>query len=124
MWFGLLYWPDGPDKPPQEHVGKMANTALIGDNHGMFHQVGPFDQGTRLVTPRAELARADTLSISDIARIIERDLEERGSGQRFISITSRTPVASARCTRSIQRRSPSTRSRRYSTLREDRPAPF
>ena len=37
----------------------MANTALVGDNHGMFHQVGPvgpFDEGTRLVTPRAELA--------------------------------------------------------------------
>ena len=27
--------------PPDEHVGAMANTALIGDNHGMFHQVGP-----------------------------------------------------------------------------------
>lgn len=129
---GLLYWPDGPDKPPQEHVGEMANTALIGDNHGMFHQVGPvgpFDQGTRLVTPRAELARAtdgssdwaivdrgevryqapleryrvsvlwkadvyrnedeqrkqmaDTLSIPDVARIFERDLEERGSDLRF-----------------------------------------
>ncbi len=58
---GLSYWPDGPDKPPQEHVGEMANTALVGDNHGMFHQVGPvgpFDQGTRFVTPRAELAPA------------------------------------------------------------------
>lgn len=56
---GLFYWPDGPDKPPHEHVGNMANTALVGDNHGMFHQVGrvgPFDKGTRLVTPRAELA--------------------------------------------------------------------
>jgi hypothetical protein len=57
---GLLYWPEGPDKPPQEHVGAMANTALVGDNHGMFHQVGPvgpFDRGTILVTPRAELAK-------------------------------------------------------------------
>lgn len=56
---GLLYWPDGPDHPPREHVGAMANTALIGDNHGMFHQVGPvgpFDAGTRLITPSAELA--------------------------------------------------------------------
>jgi hypothetical protein len=55
------YWPDGPDQPPREHVGAMANTALVGDNHGMFHQVGPvgpFDRGTRLVTPRAELAPA------------------------------------------------------------------
>ena len=58
---GLLYWPDGPGEPPHEHVGDMENTALVGDNHGMFHQVGPvgpFDQGTRLVTPRAELAPA------------------------------------------------------------------
>ena len=58
---GLRYWPDGPDKAPVEHVGEMANTSLVGDNHGMFHQVGPvgpFDQGTRLVTPRAELAPA------------------------------------------------------------------
>jgi len=56
---GLFYWPDGPDHPPREHVGAMANTALIGDNHGMFHQVGPvgpFDAGTRLITPSAELA--------------------------------------------------------------------
>jgi hypothetical protein len=56
---GLFYWPDGPDHPPRHHVGAMANTALIGDNHGMFHQVGPvgpFDAGTRLVTPSAELA--------------------------------------------------------------------
>ena len=59
---GLLYWDDGPDEPPHRHVGAMANTALLGDNHHMFHQVervGPFDQGTRLVTQRAELAPAD-----------------------------------------------------------------
>tara|TARA_B100002019_G_scaffold13497_1_gene10868 strand:- start:133 stop:945 length:813 start_codon:yes stop_codon:yes gene_type:complete len=55
---GLLYWPDGPDHPPTEHVGDMKNTALLGDNHGMFHQVGPvgpFDNGTVLVTPSAQL---------------------------------------------------------------------
>ncbi len=129
---GLSYWPDGPDKPPHEHVGDMANTALIGDNHGMFHQVGPvgpFDQGTRLVTSRAELApvadgsgewavtdrgevryqapleryrvsvvwkadvyhneaeqrrqMADTLSIPDVARIFDRDLEKRGTDVCF-----------------------------------------
>ena len=58
---GLRFWPDGPDKPPQRHVGAMANSALVGDNHGMFHQVepvGPFDAGTRLVTARAELGPA------------------------------------------------------------------
>jgi len=54
----FVYWPEGPDKPPQRHFGEMANTALVGDNHGMFHQVGPvgpFDRALR-VTPRAELA--------------------------------------------------------------------
>jgi hypothetical protein len=58
---GLSYWPDGPGKPPHRHFGAMANTALVGDNHGMFHQVepvGPFGAGTQLVTPRAELAPA------------------------------------------------------------------
>jgi hypothetical protein len=55
---GLYYWPNGPDNPPQHHVGAMANTALFGDNHGMFHQVapiGPFDAGTPRVTPSAVL---------------------------------------------------------------------
>jgi hypothetical protein len=55
----FVYWPEGPDEPPRRHFGDMANTALVGDNHGMFHQVGPvgpFDRGTLLVTPRAELA--------------------------------------------------------------------
>ena len=58
---GLLYWPDGPDAPPEELVGAMANTALFGDNHGMFHQVapiGPFDRGDLRVTPGATLAPA------------------------------------------------------------------
>ena len=58
---GLSYWPEGPDKPPTRHFERMANTALVGDNHGMFHQVepvGPFDAGTRRVTARAELAPA------------------------------------------------------------------
>jgi hypothetical protein len=55
----LLCWPHGPDRPPEQHLGAMANTALIGDNHGMFHQVGPvgpFDRGTVRITPRADLA--------------------------------------------------------------------
>jgi hypothetical protein len=55
---GLFYWPHGPARPPELHEGAMANTALFGDNHGMFHQVGPigpFDRGTVRVTPRAEL---------------------------------------------------------------------
>ena len=58
---GLSYWPDGPERPPKRHVGAMTNTALVGDNHGMFHQVepvGPFAGGTRLVSPRAEWAPA------------------------------------------------------------------
>lgn len=128
----FLYWPDGPDEPPHEHLGGMANTALVGDNHGMFHQVGPvgpFDRGTLLVTPRGELAPArdgsgewavtdrgqvihqapleryrvsvlwkadvyeneaerkrqttETLSIPDVARIFDRDLEQKGAGLRM-----------------------------------------
>ena len=58
---GLAYWADGPDRPPHRHLGDMANTALVGDNHRMFHQVeavGPFDGGTRRVSSRAELAPA------------------------------------------------------------------
>jgi len=58
---GLSYWPDGPDQSPVRLTNPMANKALVGDNHGMFHQVepvGPFDHGTRRVSPRAELAPA------------------------------------------------------------------
>jgi hypothetical protein len=132
---GFLYWPDGPEKPPREYLGDMANTALVGDNHGMCHQVGPVGPFGRklLVTPRAELApatdgsgsidrewaitdrgqalfqaplnryrvsvlwkadvyrneeeqkrqMADTLSIPDVARIFDRDLEEKGADVRF-----------------------------------------
>jgi hypothetical protein len=55
----LRYWPDGPDRAPVDHDTAMANTALVGDNHTMFHQVGPvgpFGGGTLRVTPRAEFA--------------------------------------------------------------------
>jgi hypothetical protein len=58
---GLYYWADGPDSPPEHYVGAMANTALFGDNHGMFHQVapiGPFGSETPRVTPSALLAPA------------------------------------------------------------------
>ena len=58
---GFSYWPEGPEKPPRRHASAMANTALVGDNHGMFHQVepvGPFEAGTRLVSASAELAPA------------------------------------------------------------------
>lgn len=57
----LLYWPEGPEKPPHRHGVSMANTALVGDNHGMFHQVapiGPFDREPPLVSPAATLAPA------------------------------------------------------------------
>lgn len=57
----LRYWPGGPHAAPVDHEKDMANTALVGDNHGMFHQVGPvgpFDAGTLRVTSRAELAPA------------------------------------------------------------------
>lgn len=54
----LLYWPDGASRPPAVHGGRMANTALLGDNHGMFHQVGaigPFGEEPARVTPGATL---------------------------------------------------------------------
>ena len=54
----LRYWPNGADQRPEIHAEHMANTALIGDNHGMFHQVGaigPHDVRLR-VTPGATLA--------------------------------------------------------------------
>ena len=59
---GIRYWPYGPDQPPVEHADKMANTALMGNTHGMFHQVnaiGPFDIGKPQITPMAQLAPAD-----------------------------------------------------------------
>jgi len=82
---GLFYWANGPDCPPEEHVGAMANTALIGDNHGMFHQVGPigpFDQGTRRVTPRAELAPAAD-GTGDWAVVDHGDLVYRAPLDKF-----------------------------------------
>ncbi len=59
---GLCYWSDGPDQPPRRHHESMANTALVGDNHGMFHQVepvGPFGGGTLRVPGSAELGPVD-----------------------------------------------------------------
>ncbi len=56
---GIAYWPESPDKPPERHFKAMTNTAIVGDNHGMFHQVepvGPFDKGRILTSPAAELA--------------------------------------------------------------------
>jgi len=53
-----------------EAADDRANTALVGDNHGMFHQVGPvgpFDRGTLRVTPRAELAPAAETGRSPMA---------------------------------------------------------
>tara|TARA_B110000444_G_C18786375_1_gene570172 strand:- start:294 stop:1115 length:822 start_codon:yes stop_codon:yes gene_type:complete len=61
----FTYWPNGPDQEPLRRHGDMANSAICGDNHFMYHQVGPigpFDKGTIRVTPVAELAPADDLS--------------------------------------------------------------
>jgi len=76
---GLAYWAEGPDEPHRRHVGNMANTALVGDDHRMFHQVervGPFGGGTRRVTPRAELAptggESDAWVVRDRGREIFR----------------------------------------------------
>jgi hypothetical protein len=76
---GLYYWSNGPDHAPEHHVGAMANTALFGDNHGMFHQVGPvgpFDHGTRRVTPSAVLApvgdASDDWAVIDHGELVHR----------------------------------------------------
>ena len=72
----FTYWSNGPHNPAQHHVGSMQNTALLGDNHGMFHQVGavgPYDRGTVLVTPAAELAPdGDDWVVHDLGEEIYR----------------------------------------------------
>lgn len=81
---GILFWPDGPEHPPHRHFGAMSNTALVGDNHGMFHQVepvGPFDEKDYWVTPRAEIGpsegHARHWSVMDRGEEVFRaDLEE------------------------------------------------
>ncbi len=81
---GLLYWPDGPEKPPHRHAEAMANTALVGDNHGMFHQVepiGPFSGEPLRVTPRASLAPigdgAGDWAVTDRGEVVLRAPLER-----------------------------------------------
>lgn len=74
----LLYWPQGPDAPPAVHHGAMANTALVGDNHGMFHQVGPIrardGAPAPLVSPAAELSPtgAGDWAVVDGGRVVWR----------------------------------------------------
>jgi hypothetical protein len=36
---GFSYWPDGPDGPRRRHHEHLDNTAIVGDNDFMFHQV-------------------------------------------------------------------------------------
>jgi hypothetical protein len=38
---GFCYWPDGPDRPPRVHEGRIFNTAFVGDNDRMYHRVRP-----------------------------------------------------------------------------------
>jgi len=75
----LYFWPNGAANPPEVHSGHMANTALIGDNHGMFHQVGaigPFGAEPSRITPSATLAPASDGSgdwvISDLGAEVFR----------------------------------------------------
>ena len=73
---GLRFWADGPQRPPHRHSPPMANTALVGDNHRMFHQVervGPFDLPISRVTPRAELAPAGDQS--NAWRVVDRGVD-------------------------------------------------
>lgn len=38
---GFSYWPDGPDRPPRVHEGRIYNTGFVGDNDRMYHRVRP-----------------------------------------------------------------------------------
>jgi hypothetical protein len=38
---GFTWWPDGPDRPPRVHEGRIDNTAFVGDNDRMYHRVRP-----------------------------------------------------------------------------------
>ncbi len=38
---GFTYWPDGPDRPPKVHEGRIYNTGFVGDNDRMYHRVRP-----------------------------------------------------------------------------------
>lgn len=38
---GFTYWPDGPDRPPRVHEGRIYNTGFVGDNDRMYHRVRP-----------------------------------------------------------------------------------
>ena len=58
---GLRYWPNGPGEAPERVCGDMANVALVGDNHGMFHQVeavGSLGEASPRVSGLAELGPA------------------------------------------------------------------
>ncbi len=75
----LYYWPNGAANPPEVHSENMANTALIGDNHGMFHQVGPigpFSGQSPLITPSATLAPVNDgtgdWTITDLCEVVFR----------------------------------------------------
>ncbi len=52
---GFSYWPDGPDGPRRRHATDLDNTAIVGDNDFMFHQV------ERVGSPDDPLARGLTL---------------------------------------------------------------
>ncbi len=52
---GFSYWPDGPDGPRRRHSSALDNTAIVGDNDFMFHQV------ERVGNPDDPLARGLTL---------------------------------------------------------------
>ena len=83
---GLSYWPDGPDEPPHEHVGDMANTALVGDNHGMFHQVGPvgpFDQGPTRFPTSGSLFRSLNNRTPDCRTAVPTNAAQQRAAAKF-----------------------------------------
>jgi hypothetical protein len=44
---GFCYWPDGPERAPRVHEGRIFNTAFVGDNDRMYHRVRPVGRRER-----------------------------------------------------------------------------
>jgi len=78
---GLEYWPDGPDAPSRVHEGDIDNTAIVGDNDGMWHRVRPtgkVEDGMPALTMTSELERrTGGWAIVDGARTIAEVPRER-----------------------------------------------
>jgi len=69
---GFGYWPDGPGGARQRHAGALDNTAIVGDNDFMFHQV------ERVGSPDDPLATG--LTLDSLLHPAADDPDSRGLG--------------------------------------------